>query len=255
MDKFRKAALPVEIKDADDDSRSFWIVASDESVDRDGDSIKADGWDLTNFKKNPVIPWAHRYGDPPVAKAADIKVEDGKLMIKAQFAAADDYPFADTIYRLYKGGFLSAFSVGFKPTKWTTVDEPGRWGWDIEKAELYEVSAVTVPANPNAVALAVSKGVITEDEARALEPPDMAARLKDMDVKIDALTEKNAAIEKAVKDLTETPTKQKPESTPEPEPEIDTKTLEAALSKVMAGREDKLKTLIQGEINHALGIV
>lgn len=253
--EFKNKAMHVEIKDLDDDDRSFLAVASDESVDRDGDVIKQAGWQLDNFIKNPVIPWSHDYSQPPVAKATDVRVEDGKLMFRPKFASADDYPFADTIYRLYKGGFLHSFSVGFKAINYNEVKEDGRHGYDIEKAELYEVSAVTVPANPNAVALAVSKGVITEDEARALEPPDMAARLKDMDVKIDALTEKNAAIEKAVKDLTETPTKQKPEPTPEPEPEIDTKTLEAALSKVMAGREDKLKTLIQGEINHALGIV
>ena len=204
--ELRKKAVSISIKEIDDETRSFWAVASDETVDRDGDVIKADGWDVTNFLKNPVIPWGHDYHQPPVARAEQVKIEDGKLMIKARFASADDYPFADTIYRLYKGGFLRAFSVGFKPIEWKEVDQDGRRGWDIEKAELYEVSAVTVPANPNALARAVEKGVISEEEKKALDITPAKEVIKEINSadlihQLKTLTDRIDALEAAVKEL------------------------------------------------------
>ena len=53
----------------DDENRTFTAIASSALVDRMGDSIDQSGWLLDNFIKNPVIPWAHRYWDPPVARA------------------------------------------------------------------------------------------------------------------------------------------------------------------------------------------
>ena len=37
------------------------FVASDESVDRYGDIIRASGWQLDNFRKNPVLLFAHDF--------------------------------------------------------------------------------------------------------------------------------------------------------------------------------------------------
>ncbi|MDY0314138.1 MAG: hypothetical protein RBR32_03590 [Bacteroidales bacterium] len=44
----------VEIKELDEYKRTFWAVASSESPDRDNDIIRLDGWDLKNYKSNPV---------------------------------------------------------------------------------------------------------------------------------------------------------------------------------------------------------
>jgi len=161
-------AIPFEIKEVDEEGRTFLAVASTEDEDRDGDRIMADGWNLENFRKNPVIPWVHRYSDPPVAQAVDVFVEGKKLMFRPKFASADEYPFADTIFKLYKGGFLRSFSVGFDPKRHEVVDRgKGRRGYDFLEQELWEISAVTVPSNPNALVAAAKKGVINEDEAEA----------------------------------------------------------------------------------------
>lgn len=154
-------------------SRSFWITASTEDVDRDGDRILSEGWHLENFKKNPVIPWAHKYDQPPVAKALQTKVQDKKLKLLIELASAEEYPFADTIYRLYNGKFLNAFSVGFNPMGRQRVERlvNGRkiTGYDYLEAELWEVSACTVPSNPNALVSAKKKGVITAAEFKSIE--------------------------------------------------------------------------------------
>jgi len=168
--KRMKKTINFEIKEVDDQDRSFLAVGSTDDIDRDNDRIFAAGWDLENFKKNPVIPWSHRYGDPPVAKAIDVFTQEGRLMFRPKFASAEEYPFADTIYKLYKGGFLHAFSVGFDPKRYEIVERgKGGRGFDILEQELWEISACTVPANPNALMAATMKGIITNEEAKIAE--------------------------------------------------------------------------------------
>ncbi len=48
--------------------------------------------------------WAHNYDDPPIGEAVKVWVDDSKLKFHIQFAEKDEYEFADTIYKLYKGG-------------------------------------------------------------------------------------------------------------------------------------------------------
>ena len=97
---------------------------------------------------------------PPVAKAVEIGLVDNKLMFRPKFATKDEYAWADTIFKLYKGGYLRAFSVGFVPEE---MD-----GNVFKKQELLEISAVTVPSNPNALALAFKEGIIDDSERKML---------------------------------------------------------------------------------------
>ena len=74
--------LSGEPKAYDDGSRRVRFVFSDGSVDRMGDTIAADGWDLADFKRNPVALWAHDSSEPPIGKASNVKVE-GKNVCRA----------------------------------------------------------------------------------------------------------------------------------------------------------------------------
>jgi len=139
-----------EVKASDDEkSREIKFVVSTEGVDRDRDIIKANGWNLKNFKKNPVVLWAHGYYDPPIAKAPNISVQDKKLVSVADFVPAEVSPFAESIFQMLKLGFLRTASVGFIPMKHHFDDE--RMGVDILQAELLEYSVVPVPSNPEAL--------------------------------------------------------------------------------------------------------
>ena len=157
----------VELKDEDDSTRSFWAVASTEEADRDGDVILASGWELENFRKNPVVLFAHKYDSPPVAKVTETRIEQGRLMFRLQFADRSEYPFADTIFKLYRGGFLRSFSVGFIPKDWEEIRE-GINGRLYKKQELLEVSAVPIPTNPKALAEARKNGLINPGEMKSL---------------------------------------------------------------------------------------
>ena len=158
--------LDFEIKEiGDPEDRTLEFIGSDESVDSYGDIMEVAGWDLDRYQKNPVFLWAHRYDQPPVGKAIQVMQGD-KLKFHIKFASADTYPFADTIYKLYKGGFLRGTSVGFMPREHEELvnDDGARTGWRYKRQELLELSAVPVPANPNALVMAVQKGIVSPRE-------------------------------------------------------------------------------------------
>ena len=136
------------------------FVISTESVDRDRDTIALDGWKLANYRKNPVVLWAHDYRMPPIGRSKRIAVKDGALRARVEFAPAEAYPLAETVRRLVFGGFLKTASVGFRPMKHVFNSERG--GVDFSEQELLEWSIVPVPSNPEALSDAKAAGIDVE---------------------------------------------------------------------------------------------
>lgn len=153
----RKGLIATIKQEGDDGDRALSFTISTATPDRDRDTIDVAGWQLENYEKNPVVLWAHNPWDPPIAKATAIAVEEDALKSTAEFAGADVYPFADTIFQLLKGGFLNATSVGFWPAEWTFNEERG--GIDFKVQELWEYSIVPIPSNPDALIEARSAGI------------------------------------------------------------------------------------------------
>lgn len=132
------------------------VVVSTESVDRDGEVLSIKGLDTKNFQSNPVVLLHHDYHDFPIGKAVKLtKTKDGQLTARVQFAI-DEYDKAHTAYKLAKGGYFSGVSIGFIPKE--MQDNV------FTKSEMLEFSFVTVPANPEALMQAKSKGIITQKE-------------------------------------------------------------------------------------------
>ncbi len=170
-----KRLMTVEVKKAEGENRTLLIAGSTEDKDRMGDIIRADGWKLKPFKANPVFMWAHNYNQPPIGRAKRVWIdkETKKLMFKIEFAGPEVYEFADTIYKLYLGGFLHATSVGFIPLDWEGKDEENpfpKWEDNVYLSqELLELSAVPVPANANALVEARDSGLITVKEFESVQ--------------------------------------------------------------------------------------
>lgn len=147
-----------QIKDANKDDRTITAYVSTIEEDRAGEYIPSGEWKLENYRKNPVILWAHNYSLPPVAKALWSKTDDKGLIQKIQFAKT---AFAQDIFDLYDGGFLNAFSVGFR------ADRDSSDSRIFRNCELLEVSCVPVPCNANALAERAHSGLIKTPEALA----------------------------------------------------------------------------------------
>lgn len=160
---------------SDEKKREIEIVASDETPDRYGDIIRVEGWDLSNYKKNPVLLFAHDSREPPIGTAQITKdVKNKRLMAKAQFLAEGVYDFADTIWRIVQAGALRAASVGFLPTaepNYIRDEQNDRIiGFEYTAQELLELSIVPVPANPAAVVVPKSLHLNSEHLKRVFVP-------------------------------------------------------------------------------------
>ena len=133
------------------------FIASTQSPDRYGDVINQRGWSLSKYRQNPVILLNHNSTSQlPIGKG-EVDIVDGKLMVDIEFDMDD--PLAAEVARKTKAGFMSAVSVGFNaiestPRSSLSPDNPyySKSGYFFDKAELLEISIVTIPANGEAVA-------------------------------------------------------------------------------------------------------
>jgi HK97 family phage prohead protease len=151
--------VPVEVRAAGDNVLTF--IASTEEVARDQDIIRAAGWQLENYRANPVFLWGHDAWGLPIGKSVDQRIvldQHPRLEIDVEFATEEENPFAPHVMRSYQRGFLKAVSVGYQITGYEVPDPAkraelgmGEWGVIVTSAELLEVSAVTVPADPGAL--------------------------------------------------------------------------------------------------------
>jgi HK97 family phage prohead protease len=162
MDRIRVIEKTGTLEVDSDTDRTAHFIASDESVDRYGDVVMADGWDLKNYKRNPILLWMHDY-TAPIGNAT-VTVEDGRLMARAKFAAKGLSAIADQCWALVKDKVLRAVSVGFQvegaDDYEPIIDKNGRQtGVRYLRQELLELSLVAVPANPNALSVARSLGL------------------------------------------------------------------------------------------------
>jgi len=138
---------------------------STETKDRHGDVIRSKGIQLKNFRKNPVVLFAHDARQPPIGKSPKIERGDGILDADVEFFERDVFEFADTIFRIVEVGGLKAASIGFIPVNFERLeDEDGErtMGIDFKKIDLLEFSIVPLPANPEAVVRALSDGATME---------------------------------------------------------------------------------------------
>lgn len=154
--------LNVTIKAVDDASYSLRAVFSTPDPDRHGEIVDQT-WVLKEYLLNPVVLFSHDHNQPPVGRIKDLVVKSGRLEGVVEFAA-EQYEFANTLWKLYRDGFMRAFSVGFSPED-VVVENGVRV---LKNNHLYEISTVSVPAN--AMALAKSKGIdVTALEEKFVE--------------------------------------------------------------------------------------
>lgn len=126
-------------------SADFVAVASTGIVDRHGEVVSPEGWDIKAFKKNPVLLWGHDHYEMAVGKATKVWIEGtgkrAKLMIEGVIHEATEK--ARALKQLVADGIISTMSVGFRPIE---MD-----GDTFVQQELLEVSFVNVPANNQAM--------------------------------------------------------------------------------------------------------
>lgn len=162
MTLIRREAMPA-VQDAatPSTSRVRKFIASDESVDSYNTVLKSTGWELERYNRNSIVQLFHDGRRFPVGKGT-ARIVGKQLELSVEFAPADDPvsgPDAEQALRWIDRGVLGV-SVGFQPLE-EEYDESRETGdmykdlfnppLNYTRMELFEVSIVNVPANPNAL--------------------------------------------------------------------------------------------------------
>lgn len=94
----------------------FTAIASSEVEDRQGEVVKQSGWNLKNFKNNPILLYMHDH-TKPIGKATRVWIDKttGKPMLKFKGFISDATEETKGYKRLVEDGILNSFSVGFRP--------------------------------------------------------------------------------------------------------------------------------------------
>lgn len=112
-------------------------------VDRGGDLIPPEAWQLQEFKNNNILLFNHNQ-DIAIG-TADVKVTDQGLMAKAKISKSNEAPLP-YIRDMIKEGVIKSFSVGFDAKDSAEKSEDGTHTV-LKQANLLELSIVTVPMN------------------------------------------------------------------------------------------------------------
>lgn len=166
----------MEVKASKQNDRVLRFIGSDEKVDRDGDVVKTDAWDLKFYKKNPVVLFGHNYAGTPVAKTKKVWVDKAKkqLLFDIEFPEKEVSEIGDSLYKLYSNGYMSATSVGFMPDyeKITYPDNKKKGIYRvINGQQLNEISLVSIGANPRA--LLTSKSMDKAIEEKVIDQKEL----------------------------------------------------------------------------------
>tara|TARA_Y100000310_G_scaffold246897_1_gene252345 strand:+ start:235 stop:993 length:759 start_codon:yes stop_codon:yes gene_type:complete len=210
MTHITKFVRPIALRVLDEDAGLVSAVVSTEDVDRDGDVIRQEGWDLAHFSAHPILLSSHNYRGltNQIGEWTQMQVEGSQLVGHAKYYIGEGNEEADWGFKLATKG-RAAYSVGFVPdmSKAKQIEANGNLSYEYTGQELLEVSQVTVPSNPQA--LQAMKGMSLHPDVEMLveemladvsvehtPPPvrEYVAQHKPAPVDIDAIARHIAAL-------------------------------------------------------------
>lgn len=139
----------IEVKSFDDSKRIIEGVATTPSLDRMQDTINPLG---AKFTLPTPFLWQHDHSQP-IGHVIDADVKKTGIQFKSQIVKAEEPGILmdrlDEAWQSLKLRLVRAVSIGFAPLKWVYNEVSN--GIDYEEWDWLELSAVTIPANPEAV--------------------------------------------------------------------------------------------------------
>ncbi|AIP62308.2 phage capsid protein [Burkholderia thailandensis] len=139
-----KAFSRFEVKNLDDGSRVLKGIASTPTPDRVGDTVVPEG---IQFKTPFPLLWQHDPGKP-IGTVNKMTITAAGAEVEATIAPPGTAAYIDEAYNLIKAGLVPGLSIGFRPIDADYDKATG--GFLIKSCELFELSAVTIPANADA---------------------------------------------------------------------------------------------------------
>lgn len=163
-----RAYSVLSIKELDEKKRVIRGIATTPEVDRVGDIVDPLG---VKFANPLAFLWQHRHDQPIGTVKFDKPTKDG-ITFEAEIAQTDEpgtlKDRLDEAWQSIKMGLVRAVSIGFRPIEYSFMDNGGI---RFSETEVFELSAVTIPANSGALISAVkSIDAAARKEAGVPEP-------------------------------------------------------------------------------------
>lgn len=161
------------------DSRVRRFKISSSAVARDGHTLATAGWDLANFRANPIVLAVHdnKHIESVIGRAIDLPVKGDDLFADIEFMPRELNPLAEMTLQMVDAGYLRATSVGFIPLDGKPAKGRGQGAFDFSRQELLEISIVPVGSLPDALLAARAAGIDTSPALdwarRIMETADM----------------------------------------------------------------------------------
>lgn len=143
-----RAYSQLVIKAVAEDKRIITGIATSPEPDRLGDIVEPLG---VTVKGHIPLLWMHQH-DLPVGSVKFGKATKEGLPFEASLPMVSEpsqlKARIDEAWQSIKAGLVRAVSIGFRPLEYSVIEETG--GLRFTKTDVYELSLVTVPAQPNA---------------------------------------------------------------------------------------------------------
>ena len=163
-DKIQVRNAQVRADSINEAERTIDFVISSEAVDTYETVFKSNGWLLDRYETNPIVCFNHNHTDADsVIGTSVVFIEDGLVIGRAKFEAAENNPLAEKIFNKVKNGIIRGASIRAE-----ILD--GRMGLEdlnedpdvlyFTQQRLVEWSIVSLNSNPDA--LARNKGDLNE---------------------------------------------------------------------------------------------
>ena len=149
------SVLKVKAITDDGDTRTITGIASTPKQDRDDDIMDMAG---ARFALPMPFLWQHNHNQP-IGEVTNATVTEEGIEITATIVNIEDEGALktriDEAWQSIKSGLVKGLSIGFRLLEYNYLEDS--YGLHIKEWEWYELSAVTVPANPDGQITSVKK--------------------------------------------------------------------------------------------------
>lgn len=159
-----------EITDGENKAYEIEWYASTKDKDRMNDIVKPTAFEntLKQYMTNPIVLLQHDM-DKPIWNVTEASIDDKGLFIKAKITEDTDWVFSKL-----KNWVLRTFSIWYRVKDYETQENvDAEWNYTftnlIKELELFEISLVSVPANPFALVKSFDSCFKAEEE---IETPE-----------------------------------------------------------------------------------
>ena len=186
-----------EIIDGENKSYEIEWYASTKDKDRMNDVVEPTAFEetLKQYMTNPIVLLQHDM-DKPIGNVIEASIDEKGLFIKAKITEDTDWVFSKL-----KNGVLRTFSIWYSVKDYETIENvDAEWKYSytniIKALELFEISLVSVPANPFALVKSFDSCFKSEEEIETKEDEEPKAE----EVKEEIVEEDNEELSEEEKE-------------------------------------------------------